>query len=68
MGTAGATLGAAVFPTIAEGQVCIGFVIVNPTGTGDFTGGTTPLDDGTVVPNAAYVNTPCIFLDRKSVV
>jgi hypothetical protein len=36
----------------------IGFVIVNPTGTGDFVGGTTDLDDATVAPNAVYVNTP----------
>ena len=57
MGTAGATLGAVVFPAVADGNVAIGFVIVNPTGTGNFVGGTTNLDDATVVPNAAYVNT-----------
>ncbi len=57
MGTAGATLGAVVFPTTLDGEVPLGFVIVNPTGTGDFVGGTTNLDDGTVVPNAVYVNT-----------
>jgi hypothetical protein len=27
---------------------------VHPTGTGNFVGGTTALDDGTVVPNAEY--------------
>lgn len=58
MGTAGATLGGVVFPTIADGNVVLGFVIVNPTGTGDFVGGTTELDDATVVPNAVYVDTP----------
>lgn len=62
MGTAGATLGGVVFPTIADGNAVIGFVIVNPTGTGDFVGGTTELDDATVVPNAVYVDTPYPFL------
>jgi len=36
----------------------IGFAIINPTGTGNFVGGTTPLDDATVVPNAVYIDTP----------
>lgn len=57
MGTEGATLAAVIFPPIPEQKACIGFVIINPTGTGNFVGGTTPLDDATVVPNAAYVNT-----------
>lgn len=61
MGTAGATIGAVVFPTIPDDSVVIGFVIVNPTGTGDFVGGTTDLDDATVVPNAVYVNTAYPF-------
>lgn len=56
MGIEGATLAAVVFPKIPEGKALLGFVIINPTGTGDFVGGTTPLDDATVVPNAAYVN------------
>lgn len=56
MGTEGATLAAVVFPTIPEDEILIGFAIVNPTGTGNFVGGTTDLDDATVVPNAAYVN------------
>ena len=62
MGTEAATLGAVVFPTVADGKVVIGFLIVNPTGTGNFVGGTTNLDDATVVPNAVYVNTPYPFL------
>jgi len=62
MGTEGATLGAVVWPTIADTRAVIGFVIINPTGTGNFVGGTTPLDDATVVPNAVYVNTPFPFL------
>lgn len=57
MGTEGATIGAVVFPTVPTGNAVVGFVIVNPTGTGNFVGGTTDLDDGTVVPNAVYVNT-----------
>lgn len=61
MGTAGATLGAVVFPTIPADSAVIGFVIINPTGTGNFVGGTTALDDATVVPNAVYVNTPYPF-------
>lgn len=61
MGTAGATIGAVVFPAVPASSVVIGFVIVNPTGTGNFVGGTTDLDDATVVPNAVYVNTPFGF-------
>lgn len=57
MGTEAATLGGVVFPTPADGCACLGFVIINPTGTGNFVGGTTALDDATVVPNAVYVNT-----------
>jgi hypothetical protein len=57
MGTAGTTLAGVVFPPIPVGKSCVGFVIINPTGTGNFVGNTTPLDDATVVPNAVYVNT-----------
>lgn len=57
MGTAGATLAAVAFPTFPLNKACIGFVIINPTGTGNFVGGTTLLDDGTVTPNAVFVNT-----------
>jgi hypothetical protein len=56
MGTAGATLGAVVFPSAPDGEVVIGFVIIHPTGSGNFVGGTTNLDDATSVPNAVYVN------------
>lgn len=61
-GTQASTIGGVVFPTVASGSAVIGFVIVNPTGTGDFTAGTTDLDDATVVPNAVYVNTNFAFL------
>lgn len=61
MGTEGATLGAVVFPQVPADSAVIGFIIVNPTGTGNFVGGTTALDDATVVPNVVYVNTPYPF-------
>ena len=61
MGLAGATLAAVEFPTVPDDEATLGFVIINPTGTGDFVGGTTALDDGTVVPTASYVNTPYPF-------
>lgn len=57
MGIEGATLAAVTFPTIPEQKAMIGFVVINPTGTGNFVGGTTVLDDATVVPNAAFINT-----------
>lgn len=57
MGTEGATLAAVIPPAPPEGSAQLGFVIINPTGTGNFVGGTTALDDATVVPNAVYINT-----------
>ena len=56
MGTAGSTLAKIVFPQKPKQKAIIGFIIVNPTGTGNFVGGTTALDDGTVVPNVVYIN------------
>lgn len=56
MGTAGSTLGKIVFPQKPKQKAMIGFIIINPTGTGNFVGGTTALNDGTVVPNAVYIN------------
>lgn len=61
MGIGATTLAAVQFPTIPETKAVIGFVIVNPTGTGNFVGGTTVLDDATVVPNAVFVNTVGAF-------
>jgi len=61
MGTAGSTLATVVFPVIPEKKAMLGFVIINPTGTGSFVGGTTALDDATVVPTAAYVNVQGAF-------
>lgn len=57
MGTEGATLAAVKFPALPVGKAQLGFIVVNPTGTGNFVGGTTALDDATVVPTVAYVNT-----------
>lgn len=57
MGTEGATLADVVPPQANATRALVGYVIVNPTGTGNFVGGTTDLDDATVVPNAVYVNT-----------
>ena len=57
MGTAGATLATVVVPQASATRAMIGYTIINPTGTGNFVGGTTALDDATVVPNAVYVNT-----------
>lgn len=57
MGTAGASLAAMIWPTAAAVTVATwGGVIIHPTGTGDFVGGTTALDDATVVPNAVFFN------------
>ena len=61
LGGEGVSLAAVKFPNTPPGKACIGFVIVNPTGTGAFVGGTTNLDDATVVPNAVFVNTQGAF-------
>lgn len=52
----GATLAAITFPTVPIDKAVVGAVIVNPTGTGDFVGGTDDLDDATVVPNAVFID------------
>lgn len=67
MGTEGASLLAVAFPAAPIDKACIGFTVINPTGTGDFVGGTTALDDATVVPNAVYVNTPFAFSPKAGV-
>lgn len=56
MGVAGASLATVVFPQRPEGKCLYGFTIINPTGTGSFVGGTSALDDGTILPNAVYVS------------
>jgi len=61
MGTAGASLDLVIFPATPVGSALLGFVVINPTGTGDFVGGTTNLDDVTKAPNAVFVNTVGAF-------
>jgi hypothetical protein len=57
MGVAGAALNTVAWPTnIPANRAILGFVIIHPTGTGNFVGGTTALGDGTVVPNAVYIS------------
>ncbi len=56
MGTEGATEAAIKWPKLDQKKAIVGFIIINPTGTGNFVGGTTALDDGTVAPGAAYVS------------
>ena len=56
IGTQGANAGAVVMPTIDQTKDLVGTVQVNPTGAGNFTGGTTTLNDAGVVPNATFVN------------
>lgn len=64
IGTEASTLAGVVFPTVPDDSVTLGYVIINPTGTGGFVGGTTELDDATVAPNAAYINTPYPFIPK----
>lgn len=56
MGTAAATRAGVILPPIPVNKALIGLLVINPTGTGNFVGNTTPLDDATVVPNAEYIN------------
>jgi len=56
MGTEGSTRALVKFPAFPESKALIGFVVINPTGTGNFVGGTTALGDATVVPNAQYIS------------
>lgn len=51
-----ATLAAIVLPEIPEDEAIIGALLINPTGTGDFVGGTTDIDDATVTPGAVFFN------------
>lgn len=57
MGQASTSLLGVIFPQMTQGRAMLGFVVINPTGTGAFVGGTTALDDATVVPNAVFANT-----------
>lgn len=55
-GVEGATLAAIAWPTLPADEAVFSILVINPTGTGGFVGGTTPLADATVVPNAVYLN------------
>lgn len=58
-GTQATTLAGIVWPTVADGEAVIGFLIVATSGA-TFIPGTTALDAGTVT--ATYVNTPFSFI------
>lgn len=53
-GTEAATAAGVVLPAPPADSAVVGVLQVNPTGTGNFVGGTTDLDDGTVIPNATF--------------
>lgn len=61
MGTEGASIDKVVWPATPTNKAIIGYITVNPTGTGNFVGGTTPLDDATVVPNVKYISPVGVF-------
>lgn len=56
MGVESATEAGIKWPNLAPGRAVIGYIVVNPTGTGDFIGGTTTLNNATVVPNTVFIN------------
>lgn len=56
MGTEGTTLNDVVLPAGTPTVTTIGILIIHPTGVGNFVGGTTALDDATVIPNAVYID------------
>ena len=55
-GTEAATAAAVVLPATPADSCVVAVLQVNPTGTGDFVGGTTDLDDATVIPNATFLD------------
>lgn len=61
IGVEGATEAAIKWPVLDQKRAILGMIIINPTGTGNFVGGTTPLDDATVTPNAQYVSPVGVF-------
>jgi len=72
IGTPGSTLSRVRFPAIPGANAILGFVIIHPTGTGAFVGGTTALDDATVVPNAVYISTlgqfdPTVLVENRAI-
>lgn len=56
MGVEGVTEAAIRWPKLDQRKAIVGFIIVNPTGAGDFVGNTTALDSAGVVPNVAFIS------------
>lgn len=61
IGVEGASEAAIKWPELDQKRAILGMIIINPTGTGNFVGGSTVLDDVTVVPNAAYISPVGMF-------
>lgn len=61
MGTEAATEAAVKWPVLVTERAIIGYIKIHPTGTGPFIGGTTALDDATVVPTAQYISPVGMF-------
>lgn len=49
-----ASFAAIAWPNLPADQAVLGALLINPTGTGDFVGGTTDIDDATVTPGAVF--------------
>jgi len=56
IGTQAALLANVVLPDTPADSCVVAMVEVNPTGVGNFVGGTTDLNDGAIIPNAAFTN------------
>jgi len=55
-GTQGASLADMTWPVMPADEAVFGILLLNPTGTGNFVGGTTAVNDGTVAPGAVYIS------------
>ncbi len=55
-GTEAASANGVILPSVPATYSVVGMLQVHPTGTGNFTGSTTDLDDATVVPNATLTD------------
>lgn len=53
-GTQASSQAGIVMPTPNVAYCVIAYLTINPTGSGNFVGGTTSLSDGSVVPNAVF--------------
>lgn len=61
MGTEAATEAAVKWPALNPERAILGYIKINPTGTGNFVGNTTALDDATVAPNTQYISPVGMF-------